>query len=275
MFFSKGKTIGEQRQERKNSNFGWSNIVTRGAADRNSNSEDHSGRETNYSINADADHSGQQDDFVDSDAKGKMLKEDHSGEDESDFGDNKDDNVDRDTRDEMLEKVNNGGDESDYDGKKDDHKGSDIKDEKIKEVSSHEDDNDCCGKNADHMDRDSEDEMLEGAHSDDDDSDYGGKKDDYSKYSQSDENNKKTSCVARENVRQRKSVAQKPVGLRWSLRLAGSSNHSLVENRSMRTKNMSRQRPTHNSALGPVVVPDSEDENPSKSSDSGESGDEN
>lgn len=266
MFFSKGKTIGEQRQERKHSNFGWSNIVTRGAADRNSNSEDHSGRETNYSINADADHSGQQDDFVDSDAKGKMLKEDHSGEDESDFGDNKD-NMDRDTRDEMLEKVNNEGDESDYDGKKDDHKGSDIKDEIIKEVSSHEDDNDCRGKNADHMDRDTEDETLEEAHSDDDDSDYGGKKDDYSKYSYSDgsevdETNKKTSCVARENVRQRKSVAQKPVGLRWSLRLAGSSSRSVVENRSMRTKNMSRQRPTHNSALGPVVVPDSEDESP-------------
>lgn len=310
MCFRKGKSTNEQRQEGKHSNRGKSNIATRGAADKNFNSEDHSGRESINSMDGNANHADKKDDHLDSDTKGEMLKEVHSNVDGSDYGDNKDDNMVRDTKDEMLEEVNSDDDENDYGGKKDDYMDGDTKDEVLKEVNSEEDGSDYGANKDDHMDSDTEDgmlkevnsdeddsdycgnkdddssmdsdtkcEMLKEVHSDDDDSDYGGKKDDdYNKYSDSGdsevhESNKKTGCVARENVEQKRSVAQKPVvGVRWSLRLAGASSHPVVENRSMRTKNRLRQRPTHNSALVPLAVPDSEDDNSSNSLDSGESG---
>lgn len=54
--------------------------------------------------------------------------------------------------------------------------------------------------------------------------------------------------------------ASKHFGSRWSLRLAGFTNESFVENRYLGTKNRSRQRPVHNSALDAVVIRDSEDD---------------
>ena len=49
-------------------------------------------------------------------------------------------------------------------------------------------------------------------------------------------------------------------GVRWSLRLAGGTDQP-VENRDLGTKNILRQRPTRNSALDSIVIPDSDDEN--------------
>lgn len=138
-----------------------------------------------------------------------------------------------------------------------------------------DDDADHLGKEDDPMDSDTKNEMLKEVHSDADDSDYGGKKDDDynigtdSSDSEVDETNEQSQAVG---------VVRKPVavGVRWSMRLAGAVNHPVVENRNLRTKNMSRQRPTtRNSVLDPLVVPDTEDENSSKSLDSGESGHEN
>ena len=49
-------------------------------------------------------------------------------------------------------------------------------------------------------------------------------------------------------------------GVRYSKRLAGVPSHTLIESRGLATKQRLRQRPTRNSAIEPVVIPDSEDE---------------
>lgn len=139
-------------------------------------------------------------------------------------------------------------------------------------------DADHSGKEDDLSDADTKYEMLKEVHSDADDSDYGGKKDnDYnigtdSSDFEADENNEQN----QENNK-KGGVVRKPValGVRWSTRLAGAIDHPVVEERNLRTKNRLRQRPTRNSALDLLVVPDTEDEISSKSSDSGESGREN
>lgn len=50
-----------------------------------------------------------------------------------------------------------------------------------------------------------------------------------------------------------------PKGVRWSMRLAGVSGHTILESRGLTTKQRLRQRPTPNSAIE-SVVPDSDDE---------------
>ncbi|XP_062097487.1 DDT domain-containing protein DDR4 [Humulus lupulus] len=50
----------------------------------------------------------------------------------------------------------------------------------------------------------------------------------------------------------------RPFGARWSTRLAGGTAHPSMEHRNLGTKNISRQRPTHNSAMDSIVVPDSD-----------------
>lgn len=54
-------------------------------------------------------------------------------------------------------------------------------------------------------------------------------------------------------------LVQKPVGSRWSERLARGSNHPAMETRNLSTKNRYRQRPTRNSALDSIAV-DSDDD---------------
>ncbi|KAK2661145.1 hypothetical protein Ddye_007678 [Dipteronia dyeriana] len=49
-------------------------------------------------------------------------------------------------------------------------------------------------------------------------------------------------------------IVPKHVGSRWSIRLAGGSNHPDVETRNLGTQNRLRQRPTRNSALDTVVL---------------------
>ncbi|KAJ1420162.1 hypothetical protein SESBI_14602 [Sesbania bispinosa] len=51
-----------------------------------------------------------------------------------------------------------------------------------------------------------------------------------------------------------------PKGVRCSKRLAGIPSHAVLESRGLTTKQTLRQRPTLNSAIESVVIPDSEDE---------------
>ncbi|KAJ4708004.1 DDT domain-containing protein DDR4-like [Melia azedarach] len=67
---------------------------------------------------------------------------------------------------------------------------------------------------------------------------------------------------------------QKPLGLRWSPRLAGGSRHHVLETKNLGTKNRLRQRPTHNSALDSVVL-DSDDEKSAEHTNCGILGHEN
>ncbi|XP_024020798.1 DDT domain-containing protein DDR4 [Morus notabilis] len=107
------------------------------------------------------------------------------------------------------------------------------------------------GKKDDAMDID----LVQEVDTDDDDYDCSSKGDvDDSDFSDSgkpelDVKNKNAGCDA-----------PKHFGSRWSLRLAGFTNESFVENRYLGTKNRSRQRPVHNSALDAVVIRDSEDD---------------
>ncbi|MED6195204.1 hypothetical protein PIB30_035814 [Stylosanthes scabra] len=51
-----------------------------------------------------------------------------------------------------------------------------------------------------------------------------------------------------------------PRGVRYSKRLAGVPSHTLAESRGLASKQRLRQRPTRNSALESIVIPDSDDE---------------
>ncbi|RVW53998.1 DDT domain-containing protein DDR4 [Vitis vinifera] len=61
----------------------------------------------------------------------------------------------------------------------------------------------------------------------------------------------------------------KPGGLRWSIRLAETSSHPVAGTRSPGTKNRLRQRPTRNTAMESIIIPDSEDGNSSENTNSG------
>ncbi|KAL5558297.1 hypothetical protein UlMin_034508 [Ulmus minor] len=106
----------------------------------------------------------------------------------------------------------------------------------------------------DHIDISDEEDSIDfdmlqdvGREDDDNDKDYDGKadEDDFE--------------LERSN-NQTDSFAWKPVGVRMSSRLAKGTNDPFVENRNLGTKNRLRQRPTRNSALDTIVIPDSDDE---------------
>ncbi|KAJ0030389.1 hypothetical protein Pint_12770 [Pistacia integerrima] len=62
-------------------------------------------------------------------------------------------------------------------------------------------------------------------------------------------------------------LVQKPVGSRWSERLARGSNHPAMETRNLSAKNRYRQRPTRNSALDSIAL-DSDDDKSSEQTNS-------
>ncbi|KAB2614506.1 remodeling and spacing factor 1 [Pyrus ussuriensis x Pyrus communis] len=119
-------------------------------------------------------------------------------------------------------------------------------------------DNNDSGKKDETAGSDTASDMLEEFSTDDDDKNWGdrsGMKDeDDSDQSDSGNSEMDKTCA------QTDGIAQKPVGVRWSSRLAGDSSHLVMDNRNF-TKNRSRQRPICNSALDSVVIPDSDDEN--------------
>lgn len=117
-------------------------------------------------------------------------------------------------------------------GKKDDSAGSDTASDRVEEVASDDDDNNW---------------------------DDGGTKDE-DKGDHSDSGKSETD----KNHAQTDSIVLKPMGVRWSKRLAGDTSHPVMENRNLGTKNRSRQRPICNSALDSVVRQDSDDENSSE-----------
>lgn len=95
-------------------------------------------------------------------------------------------------------------------------------------------------------------DMLQDAGSDDDD--YSGKAD----VDDSCCGDSATSEVGRKK-KQTSHLARR-FGARWSKRLAGGTAEPFVENRNLGTKNILRQRPTRNSALESIVIPDSDDD---------------
>ncbi|KAM1776861.1 hypothetical protein ACFX11_043605 [Malus domestica] len=120
-------------------------------------------------------------------------------------------------------------------------------------------DNNDSGKKDESAGSDTASDMLEEFSTDDDDKNWGdrsGMKDEDNS-DQSDSGNSETD----KTCAQTDGIAQKPVGVRWSSRLAGDSSHLVMDNRNLVTKNRSRQRPICNSALDSVVIPDSDDEN--------------
>ncbi|BBG95421.1 hypothetical protein Prudu_003961 [Prunus dulcis] len=118
----------------------------------------------------------------------------------------------------------------------DDSAGSDTSSDRIEEVASDDDDNNWDDGGTKDKDK--------GDHSD-------------SGKSETDKNHAQTD-----------SIALKPMGVRWSKRLAGDTSHPVLENRNLGTKNRSRQRPICNSALDSVVRQDSDDENSSEHANS-------
>ncbi|PON65614.1 hypothetical protein PanWU01x14_116260 [Parasponia andersonii] len=93
----------------------------------------------------------------------------------------------------------------------------------------------------------------------DDDDDFSGKGD-------ADDSGFRDSATS-EVDRNRKKKKQKQTsrlaehfGVRWSQRLVGGTGQPSVGNKNLRAKNILRQRPTRNSALDTIVIPDSDDE---------------
>uniref|UniRef100_A0A5B7BG64 DDT domain-containing protein DDR4 n=1 Tax=Davidia involucrata TaxID=16924 RepID=A0A5B7BG64_DAVIN len=129
----------------------------------------------------------------------------------------------------------------------------------------------------DSMESDTESDKLQEVDDDDDDDDddeYDGEKDDNnnnnedgSSSSNSDKENndiENGNRVTHHSRKQISSLAHKPVGPRWSKRLAGIDSHPVSDARNLAAKNRLRQRPTRNTALESAVVPDSEDGNSSE-----------
>lgn len=129
---------------------------------------------------------------------------------------------------------------------------------------------------------DTDSDRLQGAgNDDDDDDDVEDNKDDYDGEKDDDDTNASDSGSSdkeRNKLGKRKDSTtlsvQKPLGLRWSPRLAGGSRHHVLETKNLGTKNRLRQRPTHNSALDSVVL-DSDDEKSAEHTNCGILGHEN
>ena len=125
---------------------------------------------------------------------------------------------------------------------------TDSKDSFGKNGDSQETDTDSSfGKKGDSMDNDTANDMLQevGIDDENDNDDYCGKKDD-----DIDDGSDLGNSEADRNHATLDS--QKP---------SNFTSHPVVETRSLGAKNRLRQRPTHNSALDSLVVPDSDDEN--------------
>uniref|UniRef100_A0A2N9EF26 DDT domain-containing protein n=1 Tax=Fagus sylvatica TaxID=28930 RepID=A0A2N9EF26_FAGSY len=125
---------------------------------------------------------------------------------------------------------------------------TDSKDSFGKKGDSQETDTDSSfGKKGDSMDNDTANDMLQevGIDDENDNDDYCGKKDD-----DIDDGSDLGNSEADRNHATLDS--QKP---------SNFTSHPVVETRSLGAKNRLRQRPTHNSALDSLVVPDSDDEN--------------
>lgn len=121
-------------------------------------------------------------------------------------------------------------------------------------------------KRGNSLDSDTRSDRLQASIDDDDsDDDYDSKRDGNGNDSESGNSDEEKNNPADGND------TRKPVGSRWSKRLAGFGSHPVVEARNLGTKNRLRQRPTRNSALD-LIVPDSDDENSSKHATSGISG---
>ncbi|XP_020411009.1 DDT domain-containing protein DDR4 isoform X1 [Prunus persica] len=143
---------------------------------------------------------------------------------------------DTNSEDNSGKKSNSNDSDANDSGNKDDSAGSDTSSDRIEEVASDDDDNNW---------------------------DDGGTKDE-DKGDHSDSGKSETD----KNHAQTDSIALKPMGVRWSKRLAGDTSHPVLENRNLGTKNRSRQRPICNSALDSVVRQDSDDENSSEHANS-------
>ncbi|KAL6216903.1 hypothetical protein ACLB2K_010121 [Fragaria x ananassa] len=137
-----------------------------------------------------------------------------------------------------------------------------------KESHSANSDNKDSGKNDDgdsgYHSSNTESDMIGDAGDDEDDNNWddGTKDEDNEEEEDGDLSDKRSSKQVKNNA-QTDDMSQKwpACGVRWSSRLAGGTNHQVVENRNSGAKNRSRQRPVCNSALDSVVIQDSEDEN--------------